>query len=256
MAISTVRWASREALEVLKHRLAEASGFALLLASLLLFLSLFTYDPRDGSLNTAVDATPHNFLGHDGAVLADLLWQSLGLGSFLSPILLLAWSFRLLLHRPVRSAWARLALLPAILPLGAVALSILDLGALAPPAGPGGAIGWVMERLLLRSGLGTAALPISMAAAAVAGLLLLATMGLSLRDWRAIGAGAGRGAIRLAELSGSGSAEAGSLLGRVWRRSQKSHLAHTPETDRHSASPQAPRPPVGTPLPRRRLPPL
>ncbi|HEX9534834.1 MAG TPA: DNA translocase FtsK 4TM domain-containing protein, partial [Stellaceae bacterium] len=214
MAISTVRWASREALEVLKHRLAEASGFALLLASLLLFLSLFTYDPRDGSLNTAVDATPHNFLGHDGAVLADLLWQSLGLASFLIPILLLAWSFRLLLHRPVRSAWARLALLPAILTLGAVALSILDLGALAPPAGPGGAIGWVMERLLLRSGLGTAALPISMAAAAVAGLLLLATMGLSLRDWRAIGAGAGRGAIRLAELSGSGSAEAGSLLGR------------------------------------------
>ena len=126
------------------------------------------------------------------------LWQSLGLACFLIPILLLAWSFRLMLHRPLRSTWTRLALLPAVLTLGAVALSILDLGALSPPAGPGGAIGWVMERLLVRSGLGTAALPISMAAAAVAGLLLLATMGLSLRDWRAIGAGAGRGAIRLA----------------------------------------------------------
>jgi len=208
---------------------------------------LFTYDPRDGSLNTAVDAVPHNFLGHDGAVLADLLWQSLGLACFLIPILLLGWSFRLMLHRPLRSTWARLALLPAVLTLGAVAFSILDLGAFSPPAGPGGAIGWVMERFLVRSGLGTAALPISMAAAAVAGLLLLATMGLSLRDWRAIGAGAGRCATRLAELSGSGSAKADSVLGRVWSR-----FARTPEADRRSD--EVRRPPVVTPLPSRREP--
>ncbi len=254
MAKSTGRWAIEEALTVLKHRLAEAFGFALLLACFLLFLSLFTYDPRDGSLNTAVDAMPHNFLGHDGAVLADLLWQSFGLACFLIPILLLVWSFRLMLHRPLRSTWARLALLPTVLTLGAVALSILDLGALSPPAGPGGAIGWVMERLLVRSGLGTAALPISMAAAAIAGLLLLATMGLSLRDWRAIGAGAGRGATRLAEFSGSSSAEANSLLARVWQRRHKSRLARNPKTDRRSDAPEMRHPPVVTPLPSRREP--
>ena len=111
-----------------------------------------------------------------------------------------------------------------------------------------------MERLLVRSGLRTAALPISMAAAAIAGLLLLATMGLSLRDWRAIGAGAGRGATRLAELSGSGSAEANSLLAWFWRRRQKSRLARDPETDRRSDSHQARHPPVVTPLPSRREP--
>ncbi|MGA7263227.1 MAG: DNA translocase FtsK 4TM domain-containing protein [Stellaceae bacterium] len=254
MARSTVRWASGEALAALKHRVEEAFGFALLLVGLLLFLSLFTYDPRDGSLNTAVDATPHNFLGHDGAVLADLLWQSLGLACFLIPILLLTWSFRLVLHRPLRSSWTRLALFPAALTLGAVALSILDLGALSPPAGSGGAIGLVMERLLVRSGLGTAALPISMAAAAVAGLLLLATMGLSLRDWRAIGAGAGRRAVRLAEVSGSSSAGAGSLLSLVWRRWQKSPVARNPEFDRRSDAPEVRRPPVVTPLPSRREP--
>jgi S-DNA-T family DNA segregation ATPase FtsK/SpoIIIE len=254
MARSTVRWASREALAVVKDRVAEAFGFALLLGCLLLFLSLFTYDPRDGSLNTAVDAVPHNFLGHDGAVLADLLWQSLGLACFLIPILLLGWSFRLMLHRPLRSTWARLALLPAVLTLGAVAFSILDLGAFSPPAGPGGAIGWVMERLLVRSGLGTAALPISMAAAAVAGLLLLATMGLSLRDWRAIGAGAGRGALRFRELSGGSSTEANSLLARVWRGRQKLRLARNSETDRHSDPHEVRHPPVVTPLPSRREP--
>ena len=254
MAKSTARGAGIEALAVVKHRVAEAFGFALLLACLLLFLSLLTYDPRDGSLNTAVDAMPHNFLGHDGAVLADLSWQSLGLACFVIPILLLAWSFRLMLHRPLRAAWTRLALIPAVLTLGAVALSILDLGALAPPAGPGGAIGWVIERLLVRSGLGTAALPISMTAAAVAGLLLLATMGLSLRDWRAIGAGAGRGAIRLSELSGSSSAEANSFLARVWRRRQKARLAHTVGSDRRSDAPEVRQAPVVTPLPSRREP--
>ncbi len=254
MAKSTARGTGIQALAVLKQRLAEALGFALLLACLLLFLSLFTYDPRDGSLNTAVDATPRNFLGHDGAVLADILWQSLGLACFLIPILLLAWSFRLMLHRPLRPTWARLALLPAVLTLGAVALSILDLGALAPPAGPGGAIGWVMERLLVRSGFGTAALPISMAAAALAGLLLLATMGLSLRDWRAIGAGAGRGAVRLAEFSGNSSAGANTLLARVWRLSQKSRLARTRESDHRSDASEVGRPPVVTPLPSRREP--
>jgi hypothetical protein len=92
-----------EAWVVVKRRLVEALGFALLLVCLLLILTLLTYDARDGSLNTAVDSTPRNFLGHDGAVLADLLWQSLGLASFLIPILLLAWSFRLLFNRLIRS---------------------------------------------------------------------------------------------------------------------------------------------------------
>src|SRR5262245_17841943 len=187
MAKSAGGWASGQALAAIKQRLSEALGFALLLICMLLFLTLFTYDPRDGSLNTAVDAPPHNFLGHDGAVLAGLFWQRLGLGWFLISILLVAWSFRLMLLRCVCSIWPRLAFVPPALLLPAVAVSILAPGARAPTAGPGGAIGWGLQRVLLRSGLATAALPISMAAAAVAGMLLLATMALSLRDWRQIG---------------------------------------------------------------------
>src|SRR5262249_4624599 len=111
------------------RRVIEALGLALLLACILLVLMLITYDPRDSSLNTAVDAPPNNFLGHQGAVLADLLWQSLGLASFLIPMLALAWSFRLLLSRPLRSVWTRLGFLPFVLILGALALSVIDLGA-------------------------------------------------------------------------------------------------------------------------------
>ena len=188
----------------LKRRLSETFGLALLLVCLLLALALVTYDPRDGSLNTAVDTAPQNFLGHDGAVLADLLWQSLGFTSFLIPLLLLAWSFRLLLNRPPRAIWPRLALLPLTLALGALALSFLDLGALSPLAGPGGALGWGLRRVLSQNGFSTAALPISMTAAVLSALLLLRTMGLSLHEWRAIGEGAGRGTMRLRALSGYG----------------------------------------------------
>src|SRR5207244_1558 len=52
----------------LGQRLFEGLGVALVLASLLLLLALLTYNPGDVSLNTAVDAPPRNFLGHDGAL--------------------------------------------------------------------------------------------------------------------------------------------------------------------------------------------
>jgi S-DNA-T family DNA segregation ATPase FtsK/SpoIIIE len=220
--------------------LLEALGFALLLIGFLLILALVTYDPHDGSLNTAVDAAPHNFLGRNGAVLADILWQSFGLACFLIPALLLGWSFRLLLSRPLRAIWSRLALLPVILALGALAFSILDTGTPSAPAGAGGAIGWGLLRLLSHAGLGTAAVPISMAAAGLAALLLLATMGLSLRDWREIGKGAGRQANRLTALSGYGSAGAIWFLRRTFR---DRHNTGAPEPERGA------RPPVVTPLP-------
>ena len=239
---------------MLKRWSLEALGFAVLLAGLLLTLGLLTYDPRDGSLNTAVDAAPHNLLGRDGAVLADLLWQSLGLASFLIPLLLLAWAFRLLLNRPLRTIWPRLALLPIILALGAFALSVLDLGTLSVPAGPGGAVGWGLQRLIAHSGLRAAALPISMVAAALVGLLLLANLGLSLRDWREIGEGAERGTNRLAAFSGRGSVATGWIFRRLLGGWRKSRLADTPAFDAASAAPGLRRSALITPLPSRREP--
>ncbi len=211
-------WAQLQA--ALRQRLRETLGFALLLGSLLLVLTLVTYDPRDPSLDTAIDSAPRNFLGRDGAVLADLWRQSLGIAAFLIPMVRLAWSFRLLLNRPLRLMRVRLALLPISLLLGTLALSILDLGSLSLPAGSGGAVGSVLHRLVSRTGLGAVALPISMVAAAAVGLLLLSITGLSWRDWRDIGllsitglswrdwrdigGGAGRRATSFAALTGRG----------------------------------------------------
>ena len=242
-----------EALAILGRRCIEALGFALLLGCFLLVLMLTTYNPHDSSLDTAVDAPPSNFLGHQGAVLADLLWQGLGLACFLIPVLFLAWSFRLLLCRPLRSVWVRLGLFPLVLLLGALALSVLDLGALSPPpAGPGGAIGWGLQRLLSHSGLAAAARPISISAAALAGLLLVATMGLSLRDWREIGEGAGRSAARIAGVSGPGSRLTRWALGQMLGYWRKGGRDRGNEIDGASRASEAHRSAVVSPLPSRR----
>src|SRR5271169_2719052 len=193
-------WA--DALVTLRRRLLETLGFALLLACFLLVLALLTYDPRDPSLNTAIDAAPHNFLGYSGAVLADLLRQSLGFAAFLIPMVLFGWCFRLLLNRPLVSLWLKVALLPVVLVLGAFSLSVLDLGTLPREAKFGGAIGWGLQGLLVHASLSPVALPISVVAAGIVGLLLLLIMGLSWRDWRDIGEGAGRNMSRIGTFSG------------------------------------------------------
>jgi DNA segregation ATPase FtsK/SpoIIIE, S-DNA-T family len=208
-------WA--DALATLKRRLLESLGFALLLACSLLVLALLTYDPRDPSLNTAIDAAPHNFLGYSGAVLADLLRQSFGLAAFLIPLVLLGWCFRLLLNRPLVSLLLKVALLPVVLVLGAFALSVLDLGTLSSEAKLGGAIGWSLQGLLVRVSLSPAALPISVVAGGIVGPLLLFIMGLSLRDWCDIGEGAGRNMSRIGAFSGRGTIAAVGAADRLFR---------------------------------------
>src|SRR6266542_2567641 len=124
-----------------KRRLFEGLGMLLVLASLLLLLALLTYNPGDASLNTAVAAPARNYLGHDGAVIADLLIQSIGLAVYLLPAVLLGWAFRLMLQRPIRRLGRKLGLLLLALLLGAVACSVLHPAlALALPAGAGGAV--------------------------------------------------------------------------------------------------------------------
>ena len=171
-----------EALSGFEGRISEACGFLLVVASLLLLLALFTYERADPSLDTASGLAPHNFLGPDGAILADLLRQTLGLAAYLIPAVLLGWAFRLLLNRGLKPFWRKLALSPTLLALAAFALSLFDLG--TGRAASGGALGWELQRLLLRAGFAAHALPVAMAAAAFVGLLLLVILGLSWRDWR------------------------------------------------------------------------
>jgi DNA segregation ATPase FtsK/SpoIIIE, S-DNA-T family len=193
-------WDWDPVLAAAKRRLLEALGWATLLAALLLTASLASYNPRDPSLDTAVAGPVHNFLGVDGAVLADLFRQVFGLAAFTIPIVLLGWSLRLMLNRPLSAFWRKLGLLPLVPLLAALALSVLDHG-VATTGGAGGVVGWGWRRILELSGLAFAALPIAMAAAAAVGLLLLLTLGLSWRDWCDLGRRASRSVLAAARLA-------------------------------------------------------
>jgi len=243
-------WA--DTLETLKRRLLESLGLVLLLACFLLMLALLTYDPPDPSLNTAVDAAPHNVLGYSGAVLADLLRQSLGWAAFLIPVVLVGWCFRLLLNRPLVSIRLKVALLPVILVLGAFALSVLDLGTLSVEPRFGGAVGWGLQRLLAHASLSALALPISVVTAGIVGLLLVLVMGLSWQDWRDLGEGAGRNMSRIGSFSSRRTLSAAGVTGRrvrYWRGGRADTAAAS------SAGLSGPdQPPVVTMLPQRREP--
>lgn len=211
-----------------KRRLFEGLGTALVLVCFLLVLALLTYNPGDPSLNTAVDATPANFLGRDGAFVADLLVQGLGLAAFLVPLILLGWAFRLLLQRPLHRMPRRLLRVVPALVFGAFACSVLRAAPIPLPAGAGGTIGWELLRLLEAAGLDALALPMAMAAAAVVALLLLTIMGLSWGDWRDVGSGAGRGAARLALVSGHGAVAAAGFGQRVMQRWREARRDRAP----------------------------
>src|SRR6266851_670019 len=208
----------------LGQRLFEGLGVVLVLASLLVLLALLTYNPGDVSLNTAIDAPPRNFLGHNGALIADVLVQSFGLAAYLVPSVMFGWAFRLLLGHPVRRPARGILLLLLALVLGAASCSILHAG-LSLPAGAGGAVGWVVLGLAKRVGLGAIVLPLAMAAAALVALLLVSIIGLSPGDWRDLGSGAGRGATRFARASGRGTAATAAFGHRLVRRWRQARLA-------------------------------
>ncbi len=239
------------------QRIFEGLGVALVVVSLLLLLALLTYSPSDVSLDTAADAPPRNFLGHDGALVADLLVQSVGLAAYLVPAVLFGWAFRLMLARPIRRPGRGIVLLLLALVLGAAACSILRAGP-ALPAGAGGVVGWALLGLAERAGLAHFALPLAMAAAALVALLLVSIIGLSPGDWRDLGSGAGRGATRFARASGRGTAATAALGRRLFRRWRQARLARRAAASAQHARAAASREPragsVVTPLPDRREP--
>lgn len=77
----------------------DIAGFFFLIATTVIAVSLYTYDPYDPSWNTAVSANTQNKLGSIGAHLADFLFQLLGLSAWLLIPVGLCWAMRLFLQK-------------------------------------------------------------------------------------------------------------------------------------------------------------
>ncbi len=76
-------------------RSGEVVAVALLALAVLTFLCLVTYSPNDWSLNTASTQKTHNWVGVFGSVIADLLFQTIGLTAYCLPVLLGLTAWRL-----------------------------------------------------------------------------------------------------------------------------------------------------------------
>jgi S-DNA-T family DNA segregation ATPase FtsK/SpoIIIE len=185
---SRVRFLPAAANRYLKRRGEEILGLALMGVAGLLAVALLGFDAGDPSLNTtAAEAAVANPLGRPGALVADLVLQSLGMASALLVLVPAFWGWRVLRHERPRMLTLRLTATPFALSLASFALALAPVPLVWPlRAGLGGFLGALM--LNPAAGLAPYLEPVGglVALAGVAGLaaLVLAAwiLGLRVRD--------------------------------------------------------------------------
>ena len=127
--------------DIIRRRLSELAGLALISLAVLGAIALATWSIQDPSLSHATQKPIHNLLGFPGAIFADLAMQLLGLASILLlvPELLLGW--RLLSHKPVGEKWRNLLWIVATFLAAAFASTLPHIGSWPLPTGLGGVAG-------------------------------------------------------------------------------------------------------------------
>ena len=127
--------------DIIRRRLSELAGLALISLAVLGAIALATWSIQDPSLSHATQKSIHNLLGFPGAIFADLAMQLLGLASILLlvPELLLGW--RLLSHKPVGEKWRSLLWIVATVVAAAFASTLPHIGSWPLPTGLGGVDG-------------------------------------------------------------------------------------------------------------------
>ncbi|WP_299477843.1 DNA translocase FtsK [uncultured Roseibium sp.] len=80
----------------LRRNLVGACGLGIIAAAAMLAASLATWSVNDPSFNHATDGTVRNALGAPGAIIADILMQTIGLATAVFLIPLVLWGWRLL----------------------------------------------------------------------------------------------------------------------------------------------------------------
>jgi S-DNA-T family DNA segregation ATPase FtsK/SpoIIIE len=94
---------------LLRRRICEGGGFALIALAAVIAVALATWSVQDPSLSHATDAPVRNLLGTPGAIGADLLMQLFGLASTVFVLPVAVWGWRIATHRPFDREWMRLA---------------------------------------------------------------------------------------------------------------------------------------------------
>ncbi len=140
-SLDVIAFVSEHFRDILRRRLSEIAGLALITLALLGAIALTTWSVQDPSLSHATQTPIHNLLGFPGAIFSDLTTQLLGLASILllMPEALLGW--RLLSHRPIGEKWRGLVWIVATLLAAGFASTLPRIGSWPLPTGLGGVSG-------------------------------------------------------------------------------------------------------------------
>jgi S-DNA-T family DNA segregation ATPase FtsK/SpoIIIE len=146
-SLDIISFISEHFREIIRRRLSELAGLALITLALLGTIALATWSVQDPSLSHATQKPIHNLLGFPGAIFSDLAMQLLGLAAILLlvPEALLGW--RLISHRPVGEKWRSLLWIAATFLAAAFASTLPRIGSWPLPTGLGGVAGDAMLRL-------------------------------------------------------------------------------------------------------------
>src|SRR5664280_3112926 len=145
-SLDAIAFVSEHFRDILRRRLSEIAGLALITLALLAAIALATWSVQDPSLSHATQTPVHNLLGFPGAIFSDLAMQLLGLAAImlLLPEMLLGW--RLLAHRPVGEKWRGLLWILATFLAAAFVSTLPRIGSWPLPTGLGGVFGDALLR--------------------------------------------------------------------------------------------------------------
>jgi S-DNA-T family DNA segregation ATPase FtsK/SpoIIIE len=92
-------WLPGYLMGIVRRRLLELCGLAIVLLAALAAIALATWSAADPSMSHAADRPVHNFLGRPGAALADFMMQMLGVASLAVVLPLAIWGWWIMTHR-------------------------------------------------------------------------------------------------------------------------------------------------------------
>jgi S-DNA-T family DNA segregation ATPase FtsK/SpoIIIE len=146
-SVDIVAFLSEHLRDIVRRRLREAIGLALIVLALLGAIALATWSVQDPSLSHATHKPIVNLLGYPGAIFSDLATQLLGLAAvlLLAPEAMLGW--RLLSHQPLGDKWRGLLWILATLLAAAFVSTLPVIGSWPLPTGLGGVFGDALLRV-------------------------------------------------------------------------------------------------------------
>ncbi len=176
------------------NRLVDGFGLALILGGAGILIAMGSYHAADPSWNTAaaIDAPVRNMMGGPGAVIADLLLQTIGVAGAFFGLIAAFWGWRIVRRQAISPLPVRLALMIATTLLMAVAFArIPSAGWMVHPF-LGGAGGTIMLDGLAGSFAGLFGEQSHTAMAIVAAMLAIVmlpfALAIGVAEWRMIGA--------------------------------------------------------------------